>query len=717
MIDSRTWLKSASALLFCVASAARADDGHRLWLRYELAAPEPRSRYAANATEIVSDGGGSVARAAVAESEHALSGLLGRRTPVRAQVDQDGAIIVALANSPELQALHLKLHGLGNEGFLIRTARLNAHRVTVIAANGEPGLLYGTFQLLRRMEAGEPLEHLDIRDRPLLPLRVLDHWDNLDRTVERGYAGKSLWDWQRLPDASDPRYVDYARANASVGINGTVLNNVNADPKMLSAAYLQKAAALANVFRTYGIHVYLSVRFSSPIEIGGLKTADPFNPDVQAWWRLKADEIYRLIPDFGGFVVKANSEGQPGPQDYNRTHSDGANVIADALKPHGGTVFWRAFVYGASAKDRALQAFDEFRPLDGKFRDNVIVQVKNGPIDFQPREPFHPLFGQMPHTRIAFETQITREYLGQNTGVVFLAPMWTEALRADTCAPKCGTPVVATISAMAGVSNVGDEPNWTGTIFDQANWYAFGRLAWNPRLSAQSIAEEWTRLTWSNKPQVVQPITTMMMGSREAVVDFMTPLGLAHQMATDYHYGPAPWVCDLKQPSWNPCYYSKADRHGIGFNRVAASRGGDQSGKAQPVVEAYMQPLATRFADPMTVPEKYLLWFHHLPWTFRMRSGRTLWDELVEHYDRGISEVAMMSRTWARVRPYVDQERWSEVKSDIEREKVEARWWRDASIAYFQSVSKLPIRPGIKKPAHPLQYYEALRPPHLPGQQ
>ena len=714
MIDSRRWLKTTSALLLCAASPARADDGYRMWLRYGPVEAPLRNSYAAKATELVVEPSGPSAKAASAELERALPQLLGSAVPVRPTVDRDGAILLALGGSKDVRALHLSTRGLGSEGFLIRSARLHSHRLTLVAANSEVGLLYGTFALLRRMQMHQSLDAVNVRDKPVLQQRMLNHWDNLDGTVERGYAGKSLWDWSSLPDVRDSRYTDYARANASIGINGTVLNNVNADPKILTAEYLKKVAALADVFRPYGIRVYLSVRFSSPIETGGLKTADPFDPAVQAWWRAKADEIYRLIPDFGGFVVKANSEGQPGPQDYHRTHADGANVIADALRSQGGTVFWRAFVYGSTNEDRATQAYDEFRPLDGKFRDNVVLQVKNGPIDFQPREPFHPLFGQMPRTHVALEVQLTREYLGQNTGVAYLGPMWTEVLNADTCSPHCSIPVSSTVAAMAGVSNVGRDRNWTGTDFDQANWYAFGRLAWNPRLPAREIADEWTRMTWSTKLAAVRPITSMMMASRETAVDFMTPLGLTHQMATDYHYGPAPWVCDLKQPSWNPCYYSRADAHGIGFDRVslrAAKRVG-----GSPAVAQYSRPVGARFASLSSVPDAYLLWFHHLPWTHRMRSGLTLWDELVDHYDRGVEETVTMARSWSAVRPYVDNERWAAVASDLHREELEAHWWRDASIGYFQSLSKLPLRRGVKEPAHPLPYYEAMRPPNLPGQ-
>jgi alpha-glucuronidase len=569
-------------------------------------------------------------------------------------------------------------------------------RVTTISANSGAGALYGAFALLRLMQTRQPIDQLNVTSAPKLPLRILNHWDNLDRTVERGYAGPSIWNWASLPKI-DPRYVAYARANASIGVNGVVLNNVNADPKILTPEYLAKVAALANVFRPYGVRVYLTARFSSPVQVGGLATADPLDPRVKAWWRTKADEIYRLIPDFGGFIVKANSEGQPGPWDYKRTQADGANVIADALAPHGGTVFWRAFVYGHSKEDRAKQAYDEFRPLDGKFRSNVIVQVKNGPIDFQPREPFHPLFGQMPHTRVSLEVQLTREYLGQSDGIVFLAPMWTEALDSDTCSPRCRTPIKATIASMAGVSNIGSNREWTATNFDQANWYALGRLAWNPSLSPRQIADEWTRMTWSNDPQAVQPIVAMMLGSREAVVDYMTPLGLAHQFQNEHHYGPAPWSCDLKEPSWNPCYYNRADADGIGFDRTASG----SNAAAQ-----YAPPVARYLADLKCIADKDLLFFHHVQWTYRMRDGGNLWASLIAHYDRGVAQVEANKRQWLNLRPFVDPQRFAAVARDLDRQVLEAWWWRDASIAYWQSLSKLPLPPGHSPPAHPLSWYQ-----------
>jgi alpha-glucuronidase len=697
----RDWKRASYAALIAfilsmIAVPANAEDGYRLWLRYQPLRAQLRQQYAPNATEIVMTAHGAVAASASSELQRGLSGLLAVRVPVRNRVDRDGAVVGELNGSSNL----------GSEGFVIRAGRRAGHRVTIIAAHDQRGLLYGAFALLRQIQTHRPIDHLDLSDAPKLQLRLLDHWDNLDGTIERGYAGRSLWDWRTLPGRKDPRYTDYARANASIGINGAALNNVNASADILTSPYLEKVEALAGLFRPWGIRVYLTARFSAPIDIGRLKTADPLDPGVRRWWQAKADEIYRRIPDFGGFLVKANSEGQPGPQNYGRTHADGANMLAQALQPHGGTVIWRAFVYSPGGDDRAKQAYDEFKPLDGKFADNVVVQIKNGPIDFQPREPFHPLFGQMRRTRLALEAQITREYLGQNTGVAYLGTMWSEVLGADTCAPRCGTPVSSTIMAMAGVSNVGSDRYWTGTDFDQANWYAFGRLAWNPRLPAGQIADEWARMTWSNDPRAVRPIVAMMMGSREAAVDFMTPLGLAHQMATDHHYGPGPWVCDL-QPSWNPCHYNRADAGGIGFDRTAAGSN---------AIAQYAPPVARGFSNLGTVDDKYLLWFHHLPWTYRMRSGRTLWDELVIHYDHGVASAAQMSRTWTAVRPYADAERWAAIADDLRREEEEARWWRDASIAYFQSLSKLPLPKGSPRPAHPLAYYEALRPPGLPGQ-
>ncbi|MDB5692420.1 MAG: aguA [Alphaproteobacteria bacterium] len=706
------------ALLTLLPAAARAEDGYRLWLRYDRLAEPSRRVDAAAATAIVAPGSGPVAQAARAELQRGLSGLLGRPVAMARDVDRDGAILLATPrSSPAIAALHLPLDRLGDEGYLIRTVRIGGRPATVIAANSDRGLLYGAFAFLRLVQTGRAIDRLDIADAPKVKLRLLDHWDNLDRHVERGYAGQSLWDWQKLPLWKDPRYIDYARADASIGINGAVVNNVNSKADILTAPWLEKVAALAEIFRPWGVRVYLSARFSAPIEIGGLRTADPLDPQVRAWWKAKADEIYRIIPDFGGFLVKANSEGQPGPQDYKRSHADGANMLADALAPHGGVVMWRAFVYSATgADDRAKQAYDEFKPLDGKFRPNVILQVKNGPLDFQPREPFHPLFGAMPKTPVAIEVEITKEYLGFATHLAFLGTMWEEALASDTFARGRGSTLAKVVegalgghnlSAMAGVANTGTDRNWSGSQFDQANWYAFGRLAWDPQLSARAIAEEWTRMTWGNDPRVVDAIVPMMMGSRQAVVDYMTPLGLHHLMGTGHHYGPAPWVNDQQRPEWNPVYYHRADANGIGFDRTATGSN---------AVAQYAPEVARRFADRRSVGDDYLLWFHHVKWDDRLDTGRTLWDELVARYTRGVEEVAGMRRTWASLAPYVDPQRHEEVAAFLAIQAREASWWRDASIAYFQSISHRPLPAGFAPPAHPLDYYEALKFPYAPGQ-
>jgi len=683
-------------LLALLPASARADDGYRLWMRYDPIEAPQRALYSRAASELVVEGDSPTIRAARGELVRGLSGLLGRPQPMAQRVDRDGAILLARRALPT-----------DEEGYVIRSTRVNGHAATLIAAKSDRGLLYGAFAYLRLLQTRRPVNHLAIAEAPKLPLRLLDHWDNLNRSVERGYAGQSLWDWQKLPGWAEPRYTDYARANASVGINGAVLNNVNAESDILTAPWLQKVKALADTFRPWGIRVYLSARFTAPMELGGLKTADPLDPAVRAWWKAKADEIYRLIPDFGGFLVKANSEGQPGPQDYYRSHADGANMLAEALAPHGGTVFWRAFVYAAAAdKDRAKQAYEEFTPLDGKFARNVVLQVKNGPIDFQPREPFHPLFGAMPKTPLAIEVQVTKEYLGFATHLAYLGPMWEEVLKSDTCRPRCGTPVASTVRAMAGVANVGTDRNWTGSQFDQANWYAFGRLAWDPLGSAEAIAEEWTRMTWGNDPRLVQRIGGMMASSRQAVVDYMTPLGLHHLMGTGHHYGPAPWVGNLERPDWNPTYYHRADANGIGYDRTAAGSN---------AVAQYAPEVAARFAGLDTVPDEYLLWFHHVPWDYRLHGAATVWETLVDRYDRGVAMVDLYERDWAGLKGKVDPERYAEVAAFLRIQHREASWWRDASIAYFQSVSKRPLPPGTAPPAHDLAWYEAQTFTHVPG--
>jgi alpha-glucuronidase len=704
-------------LLFCllfsaVSMPSFAEDGYDLWLRYR---PDPA--LTAPVRSLVAGSGSPTLDAAAAELKRGLGGLQGRELPLAGAVSGPGALVIGTPRSlPLLASLPLDLDRAGTEGFVIRSVEIRGQPATVIAANSDVGVLYGAFHFLRLVQTHQPLEKLDVASRPRTMIRVLDHWDNLDRHVERGYAGQSLWDWHKLPDWLDPRYTDYARACASIGLNGAVLTNVNANATSLTPPYLEKAAALAGVFRPYGVRVYLTARFSAPIELGGLKSADPLDPAVRAWWKAKIDEIYRYIPDFGGFLVKANSEGQPGPQDYHRTHADGANMLADALAPHHGVVMWRAFVYSnETPTDRAKQAYDEFKPLDGQFAANVLVQVKNGPIDFQPREPFHPLFGAMPKTPLMMEFQITKEYLGFATHLVYLGTLYEEALEADTRVKGRGSTVAKVIdgelqgyrlTGMAGVSNIGTDRNWSGSHFDQANWYAFGRFAWNPEASARDIAEEWTRMTFGNEPQLVGPVVDMMMGSREAAVDYMTPLGLAHLMGTGHHYGPAPWVSDLGRADWNPTYYHRADAVGIGF---------DRGPKGSDAVAQYQKDVAAIFADPKKTPERYLLWFHHVPWDYRMKSGRTLWDELVMHYTHGVEAVGRMRATWDSLAPYVDAERHAQVAAFLAIQQQEAQWWRDACIAYFQTFSKRPLPAGYAPPAHPLEYYESLKFPYAPG--
>jgi alpha-glucuronidase len=714
----KRFLALAGLLLACAPRPARAEDGYDLWLRYRPVANDSLKReYRDAISYLVEQGDSPTMHAARDELTRGLRGLLESELAVQRGVQGSGALILGTpANSALIAALPLarELRPLGPEGFLIRATTVKGQPAIVIAANSDLGVLYGTFQLLRNLQMERPVRSLTIRSAPKIQLRMLDHWDNLDRSVERGYAGRSLWEWDQLPGTVSPRYRDYARANASIGINGTVLTNVNANASVLSPEYLAKTATIANVLRPYGMRVYLTARFSAPIELGGLKTADPLDPRVREWWKRKADEVYVAIPDFGGFLVKANSEGQPGPQDYHRTHADGANMLADAVAPHGGIVMWRAFVYSNTVPvDRVKQAYDEFVPLDGRFRRNVMVQVKNGALDFQPREPFHPLFGAMPKTPIVLELQLTKEYLGQDSHLVYLGPLFEEVLRADTRRRGRGSTVAHVIdgslhghsrTAIAGVANIGDDRDWTGSIFNQANWYAFGRLAWDPTLSSADIAEEWIRMTLSNDPGVVARVKPMMVASREAVVNYMAPLGLAHIMATGHHYGPGPWA-DAGRPDWTPAYYHRADSVGLGFDRTARGSNG---------VAQYATPVRARYADRRTVPDSVLLWFHHVGWGDRLASGRTLWDELAFRYNAGVDTVRAMQRSWNGVRPAIDDERFRSVESDLAIQEREARWWRDAALQYFQTFSRRPIPAQYERPAHSLEYYMAVKCPANP---
>ncbi len=708
-------------ILFMQSISAKADNGHRLWLKYDrITNVNNYKQYRYLLQQLVFRAGADVTSvAAKNELQRGLAGLLDLSPVENNQFVAGRTLIIGTPESNPL--LHTKLVTdllvqSGTEGFIIKATQLSGKNCIIIAANTGNGVLYGVFNFLRLLQTNQDISQLNITDSPRINYRILDHWDNLERTVERGYAGFSIWNWHKLPGYVDPLYVDYARADASVGINGVVLNNVNANPLIITKEYLVKVAALANTFRPYGIKVYLSVRFSSPVEIGGLKTADPLDGQVQKWWKDKADEIYSYIPDFGGFLVKANSEGQPGPQTYGRSHADGANLLADALAPHKGIVMWRAFVYDNKVPDdRAKQAYNEFKPLDGKFKSNVIVQVKNGPVDFQPREPFHPLFGAMPGTPLMLEFQITQEYLGFSTHLVYLASLFKECLDADTYAKGKGSTVAKVIdgsleghklSGIAGVGNIGTDANWCGHPFAQANWFAFGRLAWNPELTSDAIADDWLRMTFSNDESFVSPIKQMMLDSRENSVNYMTPLGLHHIMGTNTHYGPAPWVDNAGRPDWNPVYYHKADSAGVGF---------DRTGTGSNAVAQYAPQVRDEFEDLKTCPTKYLLWFHHVKWNYTMSSGNSLWNEMVQHYYTGAASVKTMQQTWGKMNGKVDAEQFEEVKQLLAIQEQEARWWRDACVQYFQTFSRLPIPAGYEKPEHPLDYYRQLQFHYVPG--
>ena len=617
--------------------SAGAEDGSRLWLRYQqvnkakvtgtecLAAEELRQYYDGMEVTLTLD-------ATLPEEGYQISGQTGRQT---------------------------------------------------IRAKSELGLLYGAYALLRSQSDPSSVRQ-GVTEKPFFRYRILNHWDNLDGSIERGYAGRSIfWDLDGTnPKAIDARLIkEYARANASIGINGTVLNNVNASPKMLSAPYISKVKEIADLLRPYGIKVYLSVNFASPMTIaakgfnGGkpLKTADPLNAKVQAWWKAKAKEIYASIPDFGGFLVKANSEGQPGPFDYKRTHADGANALADAVKPYGGIVMWRSFVYGAAHKgeDRVKQAVSEFKNLDGKFRDNVILQSKNGPLDFQPREPYAPIFDNMKQTSQMAELQITQEYLGQSRHLVYLAPMWREFF---------GFVAPDRLVGIAGVANIGLDKNWCGHHFSQANWYAFGRLAWDPFITSEAIAQEWLTQTFMPQQDNLTPLLSMMLRSREACVDYMMPLGLHHIFRFDHHYGPEPGGFIASYPiEWCPVYYHQADSLGIGFDRTHA--GSDATSQ-------YREPFCSLYDDVNTCPERYLLWFHHVPWDFRLKSGNTLWEELQVRYARGVKEVEDFCRIWQEAKPAIDEQRWKEVDQRMQHQLENAREWQKTCLEYFGSFVK-----------------------------
>ena len=577
----------------------------------------------------------------------------------------------------------------------------NIQYEATITASNPIGLLYGAYELIRLQNtdayntgSGNQQNFskaIDETEKPQVGLRILNHWDNLDGSIERGYAGKSIFKWEEIKLGKNgkggsiskslhDRLITYARANASLGINGSVLNNVNASPKMMTAEYINKVKVIANILRPYGIRVYLSINFASPMALGYTKTADPLDKKVQQWWKKKAKEIYAIIPDFGGFLVKANSEGQPGPGDYHRTHADGANMLADAVKPYGGIIMWRSFVYGAKHKgeDRVKQAVSEFKGMDGKFRDNVILQSKNGPLDFQPREPYAPIFDNIKQTPQIAELQITQEYLGQSKHLTYLAPMWKEFF---------GFVNPDRLVGISGVANIGDDANWCGHPFSQANWYAFGRLAWNPSLTAEEIAHEWLVQTYENQDErFTKPVEMMMMTSREACVNYMMPLGLHHIFKFDHHYGPEPDGFIASYPlEWCPVYYHKADAQGVGF---------DRSSKGTDAVRQYPEPYRSLYDNIETCPEEYLLWFHHVPWTYKMKSGSTLWQELCMKYNMGVAMVEVYRDFWhTSAKQYMKghEQEWQHTDSLLNVQLENAKEWRNTCLKYFQTFSKMKI--------------------------
>lgn len=673
---------TASKTLICICVfvsltiSSKADDGHDLWLRPVKAKP---------------------VKVTGANVKSAIMTIAEREIKQRWLGAENANVEFRIIKDPTVKTDGFKITG------------------NAISATSESGILYGAYELLRRQQTGDVS---NVISNPSYQLRILNHWDNLNGSIERGYAGNSIF-WRTgenafsVTERDKKLWEEYARANASIGINGSVLNNVNASAQMLGTEQLNRLKAIAAVLRPYGIKTYLSVNFASPIGLGKLANADPLNPQVIKWWKDKVAEIYKIVPDFGGFLVKANSEGQPGPQDYKRTHVEGANMLADALKPYKGIVMWRAFVYNASEKDRAKQAYLEFMPFDGQFRDNVIIQVKNGPIDFQPREPFSPLFGALKKTPVMPELQVTQEYLGHSEQLVFLSTMWEELFKSDTYQEGKNSSIARVTdgsifpqkyTAIAGVSNVGLDTNWNGHDFAQANWYAYGRLAWNNQMDSKAISDEWIKLTFSPedagtawKNGFLEPVKKMMLESREAAVNYSMPLGLHHTFAGNHHYGPGPWWAPPgTRKDWTPAYYHQADANGIGFDRTT---------KGTDAVSQYHEPLAAQFNNVATTPEVYLLYFHHLSWDYKLKNGQTLWDALCSHWDTGVKQVRQFQVVWDKAEPFVDAERFARVQEKLRRHTRDAQFWRDANILYFQQFSKRPIPDNVERPVNNLQYY------------
>ncbi|MBN2037023.1 MAG: hypothetical protein JW768_09805 [Chitinispirillaceae bacterium] len=679
-----------------------AESGYNLWLRYSsIADTAIGNQYRTSATQIVVQGTDSTHVALREELKRGFDSLLVQNTPFSSSVTQNGAVVAGTpASSSIINSLGLTLNA-NTDAYRIITMQVSGRNAIVIASRGSVGVLYGTFHLLRFMQTNKQITSLDISEIPKIKRRILNHWANLDGSMERGYSGNNIFRWSQLPGTVDPRYTVYARACASVGINGAVLNNVNnsGNTQILSTTYIGKIRALAGALRPYGVRVYLSAYFDAPISIGGLSTADPLNSQVINWWASKVREIYNAVPDFGGFLVKANSEGQAGPKNWGRTHAQGANCIADALAPHGGVCIWRAFIYDdAIDADRMKRAYIEFKALDGQFRNNVILQAKNGPYDFQPREPVHPIFGGIANTNVGMEFQITLEYLGQGIQLVYMGPYWKEVLDFDTHANGSGSTIGKaidgtlygdTVTCISGVANVGNNMNWCGHHFHQANWFAYGRLAWNHTLSSDSIADEWARMTWGNAPTVVTTVTSMMAGSREACVNYMTPLGLCGLfcMGTRYgsdHYGPCPGQNDHPEhPDWNAVYWHRVDAAGVGYNRTSTGSN---------FVGQYFPTVRDRYNSIATTPPEYLAAFHHVSWNYTIPStGRTFWDELCYRYCIGCQYVYGLRRQWSSLSGLVDASRFNEVSAKLATHETDANIWRTTCLNYFSTFSRKPI--------------------------
>ena len=713
----KTKKAAASLLFFLWVSVSLANDGYKLWLQYIPFENKSVSDYYRDYLEHITIPGSSPTLAVIQkELEIASEGFFANQIQPGFS-KTTGSNLTWIIKSEDLSEemksnLGPKLAEIKEEGYWLKSHQGKV----IITAKSDIGLLYGTFAFLKAIQTREKLENLDRLENPKIQKRLLNHWDNLNRTVERGYAGFSIWNWHRLPMHIDQQYIDYARANASIGINGTSITNVNANALVLTPEYLEKSAAIADAFRPYGIKIYLTARFNAPMILDSLPTADPLDPEVQAWWKKKTEEIYTYIPDFGGFLVKADSEGQPGPHNYGRTQADGANMLADAVKPFGGIVMWRAFVYNEKTPtDRIKQAYDEFKPLDGKFRDNVIVQVKNGPLDFQPREPFHPLFGAMPETPLMMEFQITKEYLGQETHWVNLANMWEEVLQSDTYAKGKGSTVSKVIdgslhgyqlTGIAGVANIGTDRNWTGHQTAQADWYAFGKLAWNPDSNIEEIAEDWLEMTFTNDKDFVETSKEIMLKSHKILVNYMTPLGLHHIMARSHHWGPGPWVTGGGREDWTATYYHKASEEGIGFDRTE---------KGSNALAQYASEWKTAWGDADSISLDYLLWFHRVSWDKKLKTGNTLWNEMALRYQKGVEGARWMQNQWAGLEGKIDEQRFEHISSFFRIQVSEAVWWRDSCLLYFQQFSKMPLPTGVEKPKHDLDYYLNFKRNFVPG--